>query len=59
MKRINFIFGGREYAAHFTDDGEVFMIYDYSESRFLDEDKETNERERPNVWVAAYTMAEA
>jgi len=58
-QRINFIFNGREFAAQYTADGDVSAIYDYVAARFLNEDKETNERENPGVWVAAYAMLDA
>ena len=57
MRRVNFIYDGREYTANFTDD-EITSIYDWGEARYLKEDTDTNVRERPHIWTAAYTMAE-
>lgn len=56
MQRVNFIFEGMEYSAAFDDDGDCTGVYSYGEHRFLNENTETNERERPHVWTAAYTM---
>ena len=57
MENFNFILNGCEYAAFFEGD-EVSFIYSVSEGRHLLQDHESNERERPQVWVAAYTMRE-
>lgn len=57
MRRVNFIYGGKEYTADFADD-EIISLYDWSEARYLKEDSDTNVRERPHIWTAAYTMAE-
>jgi hypothetical protein len=57
MRRINYICDGREYTATFEGD-EVASIYDWREARYLNEDRESNVRERSHVWVTAYTMAE-
>lgn len=59
MQRINFIFSGMEYTATFSADGDCESVYSWSESRYLNENNETNERERPGVWVAAYSMLDA
>jgi hypothetical protein len=55
---INYILEGREYCATFNDDGDCALIYSISEDRFLRTDNDSGDRERPHVWVAAYTMAE-
>lgn len=56
MKRIDFIFDGRKFTTYYNADGDIYRIYDWFLDRFLSEDTETNERERPGVWVAAYAM---
>lgn len=56
MKRIDFIFDGRKFTTYYNADGDIYRIYDWFLDRFLNEDTETNERERPGVWVAAYAM---
>lgn len=58
MRRMNFTLDGREYSATFDDDGDCASIYSVSEGRFLRTDNDSGERERPHIWVAAYTMAE-
>ena len=57
MRRVNFIYDGKEYTANLAED-EIVSIYDWSEARYLKEDSDTNVRERPHIWTAAYTMAE-
>ena len=56
LQRVDFMFDGRKFTAYFNREGEIHGIYDWFLDRFLLEDKETNERERPPVWIAAYTM---
>lgn len=56
MRRVNFILQGREYSATFDADGDCIKIYSFDDGRFLNEDTESNERERSHVWTAAYAM---
>ena len=56
LQRIDFTLDGRKFTAYFNGVGDIHGIYDWLLDRFLNEDKETNERERPSVWIAAYTM---
>lgn len=59
LKRIDFTLDGRKFTSYFNEDGDIYRIYDWFLDRFLLEDTETNERERPSVWVAAYSMLDA
>ena len=56
LKRIDFTLDGRKFTTYYNEVGDIHGIYDWLLDRFLNENKETNERERPNVWIAAYTM---
>ena len=58
MQRVNFIFNGAEFTATFDGDGECVSIYSWNGACYLKNDPETNERENPGVWTAAYTMRE-
>ena len=59
LQRLDFTFDGRKFTAYFNGEGDIHGIYDWLLDRFLLENKETNERERPPVWVAAYSMQDA
>ena len=59
LQRLDFTFDGRKFTAYFNGEGDIHGIYDWFLDRFLLENKETNERERPPVWVAAYSMQDA
>lgn len=56
LQRIDFTLDGRKFTTYFNAEGDIHGIYDWFLDRFLNEDKETNVRERPSVWIAAYTM---
>ena len=58
LRRIDFIFDGRKFTAYFNGDGDIAHLYDWFLDRFLLENKETAERERPGAWVAAYSFLE-
>lgn len=57
MEKINFLLSGREYCATYNGE-DVESIYSLTEHRFLNYDSETNTRESPHIWVAAYAMRE-
>lgn len=58
MRRVDFTYDGRKFTTYLNEEGEIVHIYDWFLDRFLLENKETSERERPHIWTAAYTMAE-
>lgn len=59
VHKFNFIMDGREYAAFVNGEGDVHSVWDFHASRFLEHDRESCERERPNVWRAAYGLLDA
>jgi hypothetical protein len=59
MQHFHFRMDGREYTVNVNAEEEIVSIFDHAANIMLRTDPETCERERPNVWKAAYGLMDA